>query len=179
LDKSGAEVGAERPGELGAVAQEAEGEFDGVLAPDPDRQASIALALLEQDDVVVLVGVADAAKVADLHIEEVAVGGGWHGGLLRAARRAERGSSPDATGITTGEDEAGAPVTVVWLPGRRAAAGPALSSQRNFSQRSSPVRTRRSGTRACSSCAPARPWLENLTELGCRVEGLRVELEPC
>jgi hypothetical protein len=76
VHESGAELGAERPGELGAVAQEAEGEFDGVFAPDPDWQASIALALLEQDDVVVLAGVGDAADVADLHVEEVAVGGG-------------------------------------------------------------------------------------------------------
>ena len=67
------------------MAQEAEGKFDGVLLPDPDRQAPAAFALLEQDDVAFSAGLDDAANVADRHVEEVAVGGGWHGGLLRAA----------------------------------------------------------------------------------------------
>jgi hypothetical protein len=44
-------------GELGAVVQEAQGELDGVLAADPDGQASIALGLLEHADMMVLVGV--------------------------------------------------------------------------------------------------------------------------
>jgi hypothetical protein len=67
------------------MAEEAKGQFKGVLMSDPDRQASAAGGLLEQDDVVVLAGVGDAADVADSHVEEVAVGGGWHGVLLLRA----------------------------------------------------------------------------------------------
>jgi hypothetical protein len=58
------------------MAEEAKGQFKGVLMSDPDRQASAAGGLLEQDDVVVLAGMDDAADVADSHVEEVVVGGG-------------------------------------------------------------------------------------------------------
>jgi hypothetical protein len=93
------------------MAEEAKGQFKGVLMSDPDRQASAAGGLLEQDDVVVLAGVGDAADVADSHVEEVAVGGGWHGVLLRPTGERDRGSSG-------GEGEAGSPVTVVSSPAR-------------------------------------------------------------
>ena len=53
------------------MAEEAKGQFKGVLMSDPDRQASAAGGLLEQDDVVVLAGMGDAADVADSHVEEV------------------------------------------------------------------------------------------------------------
>jgi hypothetical protein len=79
------QIGAERPGKLRVMAEEAKGQFKGVLMSDPDRQASAAGGLLEQDDVVVLAGMGDAADVADSHVEEVAVGGGWHGVLLLRA----------------------------------------------------------------------------------------------
>jgi hypothetical protein len=39
-------------------------------------------------------GVGDAADVADWHVKEVSVGGGWHDVLLCATRRVRRGSSP-------------------------------------------------------------------------------------
>src|SRR5215218_10349426 len=80
------------------MAQETQGQFEGVLTSDPDWQATAALRLPEEDDVVVLAGVGDAADVADRHVEKVSVGGGWHGDLLRAPRRGRRGSSPDASG---------------------------------------------------------------------------------
>jgi hypothetical protein len=57
------------------MAQGAKGEFDGVLAPDPDRQAPVTSRLLEQDDVVVLAGVDDPADVGNRHVEEVVAGG--------------------------------------------------------------------------------------------------------
>ena len=56
LDQPGGQVGGERSGKLGAVAQEAEGDLDGGLLPDSDRQAPAAVGLLEQDDVVVSAG---------------------------------------------------------------------------------------------------------------------------
>jgi hypothetical protein len=67
------------------VAEEAKGKLKGVLVSDPDWQASVAAGLLEQDDVVVLAGVGDAADIADSHVEEVSVGGGWHGVILLRA----------------------------------------------------------------------------------------------
>jgi hypothetical protein len=73
------------------VAEEAKGEFEGVVGPDPDRQAPTALGLLEHDDVVVLAVAGDAADVANPHVEEVSVGGGWHDVLLGATRRERRG----------------------------------------------------------------------------------------
>jgi len=76
LNQVSGQVGAERPGELRVMAEEAKGQFKGVLVSDPDWQASAAGGLLEQDDVVVLAGMDDAADVADSHVEEVAVGGG-------------------------------------------------------------------------------------------------------
>jgi hypothetical protein len=85
LNQVSAQVGAERPGKLRVVAEEAKGQFKGVLVSDPDWQASAAGGLSEQDDVVVLAGVGDAADVADWHVEEVAVGGGWHGVVLLRA----------------------------------------------------------------------------------------------
>ena len=44
------------------------------------------LGLLEEDDVLVSAEAGNAADVADRHVEEVAVGGGWHDGLLRTTR---------------------------------------------------------------------------------------------
>jgi hypothetical protein len=123
LDQVGGEVGAEWPDELGAVAEKAEGDLDGGLVPDEDRQAPPALGLLEQDDVARSAGLDDAADVADRHVEGVLVCGGWHDGLLHAPRRERRVEHVDATGARVGEGEAGAPVTGVWLPGRRAAGG--------------------------------------------------------
>ena len=67
-------------------------------------------------------GVGDAADVADWHVEEVSVGGGWHDCSLRDPARTTWLVS-DATGTRVGEGEAGSPVTVVWLPVRRAAGG--------------------------------------------------------
>ena len=54
VDQAGGQVGCNWPGELGAVTQETKGQFEGVLAPDPDRQAPAALRLQEHDDMVVL-----------------------------------------------------------------------------------------------------------------------------
>jgi hypothetical protein len=105
------------------------GQFEGVLAPDPDRQAPAALRLQEHDDMVVLAVVSDAADVADPHVEEVSVGGGWHDVLLRTTRRERRGWSPDATGAKVGEGEAGTPVPVVALPPQAAARRPALGGE--------------------------------------------------
>jgi hypothetical protein len=118
LNQVGAQVGAERPGELRAVAEEAKGKLKGVLMSDPDWQASVAAGLLEQDDVVVLAGVGDAADIADPHVEKVSVGGGWHGVvLLRAPARATWLVSPMLPAPGLGEGEA--------VPGgRRGAAGP-------------------------------------------------------
>jgi hypothetical protein len=42
LNQVGAQVGAERPGQLRAVAEEAKGQLKGVFVSDPDWQASVA-----------------------------------------------------------------------------------------------------------------------------------------
>jgi hypothetical protein len=67
------------------VAEEAKGQLERVLAPDPDGQSPAARGLLEEDDVVVLASVGDPTEVADPHVEEVSGGGGWHGALLGPA----------------------------------------------------------------------------------------------
>jgi len=92
VDEAGAQVGAERSGKSGAMAEEAKGDLYGGLLADPDRQAPAALGLLEEDDVLVSAEAGNEADVADRHVEEVAVGGGWHDGLLRTIRRGRRGS---------------------------------------------------------------------------------------
>jgi hypothetical protein len=102
------------------VAEEAKGQFKGVLVSDPDRQAAAAAGFLEQDDVVVLAGVGDTADVAHPHVEEVSVGGGWHDGLLRGPASATWLVARCYRYQGGGEGEAGSPVTVVSLPGRRA-----------------------------------------------------------
>ena len=48
VDEAGAQVGAERSGKSGAVAEEAKGDLYGGLLADPDRQAPAALGLLEE-----------------------------------------------------------------------------------------------------------------------------------
>jgi hypothetical protein len=72
VDEAGAQVGAERSGKSGAVAEEAKGDLYGGLLADPDRQAPAALGLLEEDDVLVSAEAGNAADVADRHVEEVA-----------------------------------------------------------------------------------------------------------
>jgi hypothetical protein len=65
-----------------------------MFAADPDRQATPTLGLLKHDDVVVLTGVGDAADVADPHIEEALVDGGWHDVLLGVTRARTTRSTP-------------------------------------------------------------------------------------
>jgi hypothetical protein len=129
---------------------------EGVLAPDPDRQAPAALRLQEHDDVVVLAVMSDAADVADPHVEEVSVGGGWPDVLLRTTRRERRGWSPDAIGARVGEGLYGQRSSTCWSGGACGPASRLPEMYGNFSTVSSHLR-RRSSSADTTPTAHSQP----------------------